>query len=399
MTLCILLLDKEFPPKHSFVDGFLCNRMFRRRHVTYALLPRGPGVAARRRRYKGLLCDLCLPARKGLGRLLSYGAIVARIVPILSRRRTKGGAVVFVRNDPIYLFAAITLKWMFPSTRVVYQNSFPLEILERHTPKGRIASAMLRVACRCADLVLVVSDLAAKRLAGRYRARRVLIVPLCPDGSFMLAGDVSDIAARKYEQFSGSRDLELVYIGTHDRSRGLEFVIGQIRIAGKRLGRRIRLVTYGASEEDKRRILADPQCRALERDGGLRIHGLVDRDRVPELLDRFSLGLSLIPPHEYFREASPTKLGEYMSRGVVPIANIEMFEQKRVMEDSGGCVMCEYDGESIIRAIVRASELGPDQLRALVSKSIEYVRAEYRYSIYIERYLKSMPPDPAYLCH
>ena len=99
----------------------------------------------------------------------------------------------------------------------------------------------------------------------------------------------------------------VVYLGRLTRVRGAAELVAMARS----LAPEVRVELVGAADASVR-----PMLREAERDGVLRWHGFVPNDEALGLLDGALAGLSLLHDEPNYRHSRPTKVVEYMARGI-----------------------------------------------------------------------------------
>ena len=77
----------------------------------------------------------------------------------------------------------------------------------------------------------------------------------------------------------------------------------------------------------------------------------VHYNEVISLIDSSHLGLSIIPPIKAYRVSSPTKVVEYLSRGMPAVVNEEIEDQCKVIHQSGRGFVTPYNVTDIVIAI------------------------------------------------
>jgi glycosyltransferase involved in cell wall biosynthesis len=365
----VCVLDKEYPPEESIVDGLFCALARRRGVRMYLVVSRG-AERAWVQRYRGSICLSVLPRRRGLGRFT--GAVRSFALMLALRRRWGDSRAIpiFVRNDPAYLAACLAARRLVGYRKVIYQNDFPFERFFRRSMKGRVGVWLLRRILRFVDDVIVVSDGGRERIEKLSRVKRVTVIPLCVDKDFLL--DRTDGLAG---------DLRVLYLGTHREERSLTTIFEAAEDALRR-GTRFTITSIGGTKEEIERLKCSGPVRRLLDSGALTLRPRIARGRIPSLLREHDVGLCLIPPTEIFTEASPTKLAEYMGAGLFVLASRGIPFQERVVQESGAGLLVDFERASIAQALERVSAQRDEILRRgrmgrdYVARTLNYANYE-----------------------
>lgn len=360
----LFFLDKEWPPAHSFVDGFICNAKFLqyvRPELFVTSLRKGDKFAL----YRGVACQRVLAKRRGIGRILRF-VQVFRI--LRSRASNDKELTVFVRNDPLVLAACGIAKKIGLVKRLIYQNSFPHE--ETRGILGKVTKILLSVFGRTCDAIYVVSDLAQLRMRRYAPGVRLRIVPLLVQDD-MLVG-------RSWQE-NAEGVVRYVYIGTLARGRRIDFLIECFYYAYSK-GEKFHLKIVGGNERDISYLRSLHVTKELEDLGLVRFVGKVPREEVKKHLADCDVGISVVPPSDVYRESSPTKLGEYLGHGLAVLVTRGIDYQDRIALDSGACFICDYDLEEIADAICRINKTSRLTMLEMGQRGLEFARQRLSYS-------------------
>ena len=376
-TVVIALVDKAWPPRHSFVDGMLAGEAAREADIRLRLcvsFARADDIQPRR--YKSATCLPGLYPRRGSGRTRNLLAALKLLRYQIRREQGRGNRIVlFVRNDPIYLLAASLLRAQVD--RLVFQSSFPHEEYSGHAIKRGVARLLYRLAGRGVDVVTGVSP------EGVARAQR-----LCPAAE---AGSHIPLLADLPAPDQGlSRDINpdsgpvFVYIGTHGPGREMETVLGSIvgAVAQGAVGR-FRFI--GASEEDEIRLRKVGGIENLIERGIVRFERPVPRHDIPRILADCDIGLSLIPPKPVYYESSPTKLAEYMGADLVVMASRGIPMQERFVMESNGGLLVDWDVVAIAEGILTLCA-DPAAINTYRQNAATYAGRSLQYRVYLPQF-------------
>lgn len=135
-----------------------------------------------------------------------------------------------------------------------------------------------------------------------------------------------------------------VYLGRISRSRGLDTLLA----VAERLSPDITLELIGPADPDVEAVVEHAhEC------GEIRWHGFVDNVQALTLVEGAAAGLSLLRDEPNFRGSLPTKVAEYMARGV-PVVTTPLPEAVRLLDDGlAGAIVPFDDPAATAEAIVR----------------------------------------------
>jgi glycosyltransferase involved in cell wall biosynthesis len=379
-TILITLLDKSYPPEHSFVDGMLSQEVASIPDITVRLcVSRAPGISQRSRRYGKASCLPLLHTRRGAGRFLNLFKAIQLIWYQAAREKKRGRRVVlFVRNDPIYLLAASLLRKRVH--RLVFQSSFPHEEFSGNKVKLAVGRFLYRLAARGVDAVTAVSP------TGLERVRRI-----CPEaGEYAHIPLLSDLP--HYQDKSASQQHSplpiFIYIGAHGQGRELQLVLQAI-VRALASGAKGKFLFIGGNQVERTSLLAVEGVAAYVDQGIIKMQGPIPRTDIPKALTQADIGLTLIPPKPVYLEASPTKLAEYMGAGLAVLASRGIPMQEQFVEESGGGVLVDWGVEAMAMAIVQLCA-DPEGVAAMKERALEYAEKELQYAKYLPDFLRLM---------
>lgn len=381
-TTLICLLDKQDPPDHSFVTGMLGRALPALGGIRVQLVvgKQTHNRSTPRRYYKSVLLPMLPPIpRSGFDRvrLAIYGA--ASIRALIRKGQHRGDRIVlFVRNDPILLFIAKFYRKSVNS--VIFQSSFPLEESHRSKIKCWLHGAAYRIWKTRVDGVIGVSPLGLQRIKNIFPdVRCSMVVPLLSD----------------YERSSGASSrsaidrgasVRFVYAGTHRRKRRLNIVLQGIVKAMTR-GVDAEFLFVGGTEEEIAELRHVEGVRDLECAGRIVFRPAVPRFRLPRIFSDQDVGLSLIPSVTIYREASPTKVAEYLSSGLAVLVSQGIELQEEFVREAQAGMLVHFDATSIADGICAIVE-DKERINSYKKSAESFARERLRYESYAPSFFK-----------
>ncbi|UFU02216.1 glycosyltransferase [Ruania suaedae] len=157
----------------------------------------------------------------------------------------------------------------------------------------------------------------------------------------------------------------VVYLGSITVPRG-----GREMIAVARAARELDMVLIGPADATMR-----PELEAAQAAGELTWLGFVPNDEATRMLEGSLAGLALLHDQPNYARSLPTKLAEYMARGIPVVTTPNQSSAELVRASGGGVVVGFGDVEATVAAL---RELARDesQRRALARSGYRHVQAE-----------------------
>ncbi|MFD1007282.1 glycosyltransferase [Oceanisphaera ostreae] len=377
-TAVIVLLDKAWPPEHSFVDGMLASVVPQHQIAKVNLIvSKGTAENAKPKKYFNATCIPLLYERRGVGRVINFFLAVNTITKLVKHhQKKKRKVVVWVRNEPIYLLSAAITKGSY--CKLVFQSSYPHERYSGNHVMRFFARFLYQIAGRNVDSVTGVSP------AGTLRAQKY-----CPNASYShYIPLMSDLPVSNTNSsilpLDEMKKPVFVYIGTHAAKRQQEVILRGIKKVVQQ-GGEATFLFVGATDEDEERLVKMSQVQQLIKDKVIHFIRPVSRLAIPNILSHCDVGLSLVPPNDENYEMSPTKLAEYMGAGLAVLASNGVALQEKFVSDSNSGYLVDWHEDSIANGIL--SLLSPNTSLTEFKESSKYYAENFlKYEFFIEQF-------------
>lgn len=339
----ICIVDKEFPPNHSFVDGMLSRVLPDKETRVILVVSRGSAIKDVYKHNKAICVSALLP-RRGIYRFLNVFFLAKLLIALARKYQGSSEVFFFIRNEPVYLLTASILR--FCAKKIIFQQSFPHEKGSGKIIKRKVAVLLFRITNRFVDAIVTVSPRGLLRLRRHFtRASQGIWIPLLIERDFLIKVD----QIRKIEE---SDTVRFVYVGTHAPSRQLEVVLkGIIDALSTNINATFSFIGGNKEEIDALRNKVD--MSEFERVGQISFLDRVPRERLLHDLSKYDVGISLIPVNAIYAESSPTKLVEYMGKGLAVVGSEGIELQEKFIRESNGGEITKFQSESITRTIIR----------------------------------------------
>ena len=305
---------------------------------------------------------LIVPLRKSVGRFAfskKFIDYLRKIGLVRSLLRKERFDVIFLRNDvlPALFFDGLLALSMHKKHRTIllFQIENPMEQnLESRLigeSRSKIVSSTLSWIERIivmrlmnqADIVIPVgASMKDYLLEKGISSKKMIVLPQGVDMERFLSADGQSIRT-KYE-LDGSKII--VYSGSMNKERNLGILIRAFADVRKNNVAKLLMVGGGNDKENLIRLAEE-----LGIASDILFVGWFVQRKVPNFIAAADIGVCLVPPLSYFMKSSPLKMLEYMALGKPVVANLEIPEQRSVIQESEGGVLVEYEIKSIAKGL------------------------------------------------
>lgn len=298
--------------------------------------------------------------------------------------------IILVRDMPLSALFLCKLKERY-QFRLYYQHTAPLGDMNIGYFKGHKASGMylaaikgylynlfIKKALKRSDLVFPITEYHKEELS--HYVERHKLVPLT-------MGVDKEWLARKPEtiEFISERrktGYVIAYFGTLAFVRNPHFLL-DVFASLKAIGIVCTFLLIGKTSSVAEENELKGACLRLGLGDDVIFTGYTDRNSLQDYLYYCDLTLSPIPPTEYYIISSPTKVYESLGNGVPVVGNREILEQEKVLRESGGGIVVDYDVRKFAAAI--AQLLADPVLREVMSANgRDYILKKYSYQAIAE---------------
>lgn len=310
--------------------------------------------------WKGIRCHVMTAPFRNEGILGKFGntffIYIDKFLTLRKITKNEKIDIIQVRNGILDGLLACHFRKRNKSN-IVFQRSFPsaeLMILYPHLKQGKfpiftyihgkINKIMMNWVLFKVDMILPISKWMKMKMENEGIPKdKMFPVPL---GHNPNEGKNGHLIRKKYN-LDGCHVL--IYVGSIDRIRNLDFIIRVFEIV-KDKTKNVKMLMVGDGG-DKNNLEKLSKKMGLEED--IIFTGFIDRDLIPDYIAAADIGLSPIVPLPIYEASSPTKAIEYMGEGKPLVANEEIFEQKEVLEESGGGIFVKFEEEAFARGIIK----------------------------------------------
>jgi glycosyltransferase involved in cell wall biosynthesis len=262
---------------------------------------------------------------------------------------------------PGLVAAAIGNPWVIDVRDLWIENSIALGYIPADSPLVKAGRTFQRLALHSADRITVTTETLRDAVGDTYGSElrdRVRVVPNGVD-----TDRFSSVSTPE------NNDSRIVYTGNIGSAQALEPCIRAMQHVSSD---NALLQLVGDGDEVSRLKSVTERLGVEDR---VEFVGLVDRERIPEILDSATVGLAPIKDSPELDYAIPTKLYEYMACSL-PVVVTGRGEIKRFTTDTDVGIHTEPDPESIAVAIETLLE-NPEKRVAMGQDGHRVVSEEY----------------------
>ncbi|MCW2898063.1 MAG: glycosyl transferase group 1 [Streptosporangiaceae bacterium] len=176
-------------------------------------------------------------------------------------------------------------------------------------------------------------------------------------------------------------DRRVIYVGHLSRARG---AVDMIELARLVHGEGIAVELIGSADNEIRELLRDAQ-----REGILRWYGFVPNDRALRIAEGAMAGLALLHDEPNYRHSMPTKIIEYMARGV-PVITTPNPPAIDIIGASGAGLVIDFQAPAAAADAVRQLRKDPELRTELGKRGYETARARFHWPVQAERFVAQL---------
>ena len=295
--------------------------------------------------------------------------------------------IVLIRDMPLTALLIAPLR-SFLGFKLYFQYSAPLgninigysksnRTLKRfwYLFSGYCYNFLINKVLKIADIVFPITDFHKKELLSCTCKEKLIPITMGVDEEW-LRRDRKEIPCLNQLK---KKYFLLTYFGTLNFGRNPQFIL-KVFADVKRKCLNCKLILMGKTafcwEEKELKLL----CRSLGIEEDVIFTGQLDRNKLKDYLSYCDISILAIPPESHYKISSPTKLYESLGNSGPVVGNKDIYEQEKVIRESGGGVVVDYEITSFCNAIVRL--LNDSNLRKeMAMKGRKYVIDNYSYRV------------------
>lgn len=265
--------------------------------------------------------------------------------------------IIQVRNNIFDSLLALYIKWRY-NVPFVFQYSFPekdiYKIRAYKSPfgilLGNINALILDFVLKRADFIFPITAMMGDEMvASGLNYDKIMPVPMGVNLDLFVTKNRDEIRNR----YKLDDIMVFLYVGSLDSTRKLDVIIKAFSIVNIKHKKTKLLILGDGRDKHELKMLVSK----LNLENMVIFTGNIPYFDVPKFISAADVCLCPVPPLEIFKVSSPTKLFEYMSINKPIVANYEIPEHKKVLEDSGAGILVKFEPESFAEGMIKLIEL------------------------------------------
>ncbi len=291
--------------------------------------------------------------------------------------------MIFVRDEIFDGLLALYIKRIY-KVPFVFEMSIPVEqswkarkFYSKHTCfwsfASKIEKYLMMHTLHKADLVLPISRWLKEDLVGKGIDRsKIIPLPEGVDPDRFLNTDGKEIR----ERYGLEDSRVVVYVGTMDKMRHPDVLIHAFsKVRTDKENVKLLMVGDGTDKSNLEKLADDLGIK-----DDVLFTGHVPFKEVPNFIAAADVGVSAIPPLDFYKLSSPIKMLEYMAVAKPVVANEEILDQKEVIEESGGGLLVRFESESFADGIIKILD-DPDKAKEMGRRGLKWVAKNRPYEV------------------
>jgi glycosyltransferase involved in cell wall biosynthesis len=306
----------------------------------------------------------------------------------------KKAKYVILRDLPYKAFLLLPLRSIF-KFKIYYQYSAPLgDIIIEDSKNYQLFKKIwyfvvgcnhnffTRIVLKHSDLVFTISSSHKNELRSYIKSEKLVPLTMGVDLEWINRKTTRTMLFNEFDH----KYYKIIYFGSLNFVRNPRFIIKAFAEVTKIISNcKLFLIgkTFNFDQEKELKYF----CRQLNLEENIIFTGHLHRNKLQQYLRNSDISISAIPPKKCFKFSSPTKLYESLGNGVPVVANKGIYEQEKVVIESGGGILVDYKEKSFCSAIVNL--LKDKKLRnEMGNKGKNYVINNYSYQKIAQNMLK-----------
>jgi len=293
--------------------------------------------------------------------------------------------IVIVRDMPLRILLISTLAKIFKFS-IYFQYTAPLGDLyidvsknEKnylkflHLFKGILFNLFLNKAIKSSSIIFPITNWHKNELSKYTKKNKIIPISMGIDQNWASCDHKEILFLRKLKK----KYYLLVYFGSLSLARNIKFILRTFYKVKKKCSKtKLFLIGKTSNETERRQLYL--YCKKLKIEQDVVFTGYLSKKKLRDYLKYFDLSICAIPPKNFYKISSPTKLYESLGLGLPVITNFGIYEQEKVIKESQGGLLVKYNTDSFCNGIIRL--LNDILLREKMSKSGKnYVFKNYSY--------------------
>jgi glycosyltransferase involved in cell wall biosynthesis len=375
----------HFPCDHPVLENVFAKEIGSRHDLVFLLQGNVSGGNSTKWFNSNVLLSRKVSGRNWIARILNKCLRWYKIFQLFKLLRDGEIKIVLMRDLPLEALMIIPLRSIY-KFKLYFQYSAPHGDMNISSSKlnkgfkkiwlfviGYLYNLEISKVLKRADLIFPITEFHKKKLLIYTSENKIIPITMGIDESLFKRSrkEITFLKNLKKKYFL------LGYFGSLSLVRNIKFVIKTFAKVRDRLSN-CKLILMGNTnnkwEKQKLKLL----CNEMNIYDHVIFTGRIERQKLMDWLSYCDLSLCAIPPKSYYRISSPTKLYESLANGTPVVANKGIYEQEKVILESGGGFLVDYDPNSFCNAIIEIIK-DKNMKKEMGEKGRAYVIKNYTY--------------------
>lgn len=197
------------------------------------------------------------------------------------------------------------------------------------------------------------------------------------------------ITKHSYKINHNIKPIDVIYIGEISKNRNPLFILIVLKNLIDSLPN-IKFVIAGAKDEKQQNSLLKLAYELGIKDHNIEIHLWMSEENVHKMLLKSKIGISPIPPHEYYKLSSPTKVLEFLNFEIPVVCNKEIIDQDYVVNASGCGRSVGYEPLEFSNAIKELLNLDSAEQEIMGKNGRSFIESKRTYKLLSEQIIANI---------
>ena len=174
-----------------------------------------------------------------------------------------------------------------------------------------------------------------------------------------------------------SKNPTLIYVGSLGAERDIDFILKLFSLVSNK-DSKFRFKIVGVVEKDSSRSNIISKIESYGIRERTKIFFNINPRKVPDHIRSSDIGISPIKPIPKYLVSTPTKMIEYLTFGLPVVCNNEIFDQRKIIEESGAGLSVDYSVDSFCKSVINIGN-NKDKYSRMSKKGKEWLFANRTY--------------------
>jgi glycosyltransferase involved in cell wall biosynthesis len=354
-----ILTYYHFPCDHPVLENVFAKELGKKHDVIWLLQGNVSKGNLKRWYNSNVILSRKATGKNWFAKILNQCLKWHKIIQLLSLLRLGEIKIVLIRDLPLEALLISPLRVIF-KFKLFFQYSAPLGDMNISYSKlnvgfrkfwlfvkGMIFNIATHQVIKKADIIFPITEFHKNDLRIFADGKKIVPITMGVDER-LLKGNRKEIELLK----TIKQKYHLIgYFGTLSFVRNPKFILKTFVKVRKKLPD-CKLILMGSTNNKEEERKLKFMCEEMNINDDVIFTGKIERQKLMDYLSYCDVSLCAIPPKGYYKKSSPTKLYESLANSTPVVANKGIFEQEKVILESGGGLLTDYDPKSFSNAII-----------------------------------------------